>query len=133
MFLKRRQIMQKNHACEESNQNIPNNKLCITIARKNFCLELPSFTVESSLTSPGSRSLSRQSATLPHLDALPPHDLVLWTDGSVPFPFGKGGSGVLANCLLCGTEATLSFSAGPVCSSFSVEACAILHALCWSR
>ena len=58
---------------------------------------------------------------------------MLWTDGSVPFPFGKGGSGVLANCSLCGTEATLSFLAGSVCSSFSAEACAILHALCWSR
>ena len=58
---------------------------------------------------------------------------MLWTDGSVPVPFGKGGSGVLANCSLCGTEATLSFSAGPVCSSFSAEACAILHALCWSQ
>ena len=34
---------------------------------------------------------------------------------------------------LCDTEATLSFSAGSVCSSFSAEACAILHALCWSR
>ena len=43
---------------------------------------------------------------------LSPHDLVLWTYGSVPF--GKGGSGVLANCSLCGTEATLSFLAGPV-------------------
>ena len=64
---------------------------------------------------------------------LSPHDLVLWTDGSVPFPFGKGGSGVLANCSFCGTEATLTFSADPVCSSFSAEACAILHALCWSR
>ena len=69
--------------------------------------------------------------TLAHLDSLLPHDLVLWTDGSVPFPFGKGGSGILANCSLCGTEATLSFSAGPVCSGFSTEACAILHALCW--
>ena len=58
---------------------------------------------------------------------------MLWTDSSVPFPFGKGGFGVLANCSLCGTEATRSFSAGPVCSSFSAEACAILHALCWSR
>ena len=70
---------------------------------------------------------------LTHLDSLPPHDLVLWTDGSVSFPFGKGGSGVLANCSLCGTETTLSFLAGPVCSSFSTEVCAILHALCWSR
>ena len=83
---------------------------------------LPSFTVEFILSSPCSRSdplHSRQGAALAHLDSLPPHDLVLWTDGSVPFPFGKGGSGVLANCSLCGTEATLSFSAGPVCSSFS--------------
>ena len=97
---------------------------------------LPSFTVESTLSSPCSHSdppLTRQGAALAHLDFLPPHDLVLWTDCSVPFPFGKGGSGVLANCSLCGTKATLSFSAGPVCSSFSAEACAILHALCWSR
>ena len=97
---------------------------------------LPSFTVESTLSSPCSRSdppHSRQGAALAHLDSLPPLDLVLWTDGSVPLPIGKGGSGVLVNCSLCGTEATLSFSAGPVYSSFSAEACAILHALCWSR
>ena len=56
---------------------------------------------------------------------------MLWTDGSVPFPFGKGGSGVLANCSFCGTEATLFFSAGPVCSNFSTEAFTIVHALCW--
>ena len=97
---------------------------------------LPLFTVEPTLSSPCSHSdppLYGQGAALAHLDSLPPHDLVLWTDGSVPFPFGNGDSGVLANCSLCGTETTLSFSAGPVCSSFSAEACAILHALCWSR
>ena len=75
--------------------------------------------------------LSRQGAALAHLDSLLPHDLVLWTDGSVSF--GKGDSSVLANCCLCGTEGSLFFSAGPVCSSFSAEACAILYALCWSR
>ena len=97
---------------------------------------LPSLIVEFSLSSPCSRSdspLSCQGTALAHLAFLPPHDLVLWTDGSVPFPFGKGGFCILANCSLCGTEATLSFSAGPVCSSFSAEGCAILHALCWSR
>ena len=97
---------------------------------------LLSFTVESTLPTPCSCSdppLSRQGAPLAHLDSLPRHDLVLWTDGSVPFPFGKSSSDVLANCSLCGTQATLSFSAGPVSSSFSAEACAILHALCWSR
>ena len=97
---------------------------------------LPSFTVESTLSTPCSRSdlpLTRQGAALAHVDSLPSHDLVLWTDGSAPFPFGKDGSSVLANCSLCGTEATSCFSAGPVCSRFSAEACAILHALCWSR
>ena len=94
------------------------------------------FTVESTLSSPYSRSdlpLSRHSAAFAHLDSLPPHDLVLWTNGSVPSFFGKGGSGVLTNCSLCGIETTFSFLAGPLCSSFSSEACAILYALCWSR
>ena len=97
---------------------------------------LPSFTVEPTLSSPCSRSdppLTRQGAALAHLDSLLPHDLVLWTDGFFPFPFGKGGSDVPANCSPCGTEATLSFSAGQVCSSFSAEASAILQALRWSR
>ena len=71
--------------------------------------------------------------TLAHLDSLPHHHLVIWTDASAPFPFDKSGSGVLANCSHCITEATFSFLAGPVCSSFSVEACTILQALCWSR
>ena len=64
---------------------------------------LPLFTLESTLTSPCSRSdlpLSHQGAALTHLDSFPPHDLVLWTDGSVPF--GKGGPRVLANYSLCG-------------------------------
>ena len=97
---------------------------------------LPFFTVESTLSSLWSRSnspLSRQGAALAHLGSLPPYDLVLSTNGSLPFPFGKSGSGILPNCSLCGTEATLSFAAGPVCSNFSAEACAILKALCWFR
>ena len=82
---------------------------------------LPSFSVESTLSSSYPCSdlpLSRQGAALAHLDSLPPHDMVLWTDVSIPFSFGKSGSGVLANCSLCGTKTTLFFSADPVCSSF---------------
>ena len=97
---------------------------------------LPFFTVESTLCSSCFRSdspLSRQGGDLAHLDSLPPYNVVLWTDSSVPFLFSKGGSDVLANCSLYGTEATLSFSSGQVCSSFSAEACAILQAICWSR
>ena len=99
----------------------------------------PAFTVELTPSSPCSlwSPLSRQGAApacrSARLDSLPPHDQVIWTDGSVPFAFGKGGSGVFVNCSLCGTETTLSCSAGPVCSFFFAEACAILQALCWSR
>ena len=78
-------------------------------------------------------ALSRQGVIPVHLDSLLPHDLVIWTDGSVSVFLGKSGSSILANCFLCGTKATLFFLAGPVCSSFSAEACTILHALCWSR
>ena len=49
----------------------------------------------------------RQGAALAYLDSLPSHDLVIWTDGSDPVPLGKDDSGVLANCSLCGTKATL--------------------------
>ena len=113
-----------------------------TFPRKAFLLalppspwNLPSLTVEFTLSlslSPAliPLSLSHQGAATAHLDSLPSYDLVLWIDCSVSFPFTKGGSGVLANCSLCGTEATSSFSSGPVCSSFSAEACAILQALC---
>ena len=62
----------------------------------------------------------------PTLTLSPPHNLVLWTDGSVPFPFGNSGSGALANCFLCATEATLSFSAGPVCWSLRHSARSLL-------
>ena len=52
-------------------------------------------------------SLSRQGVALAYLVSLPPHDQVMWTDCS--FPFGKDCSGVLVNCSLCATEATLLF------------------------
>ena len=85
---------------------------------------LPSFAVESTLSSPCPRSdspLSGQGAAVAQLDSLLPHDLVIRTDGSVPFLFSKGGFGVLANCSLYGTEATLSFLAGLVYSSFLLK------------
>ena len=85
---------------------------------------LPSFTVESTLSFPCSHTNPPLSLAkvrlLRTLTLSPPHDLVLWTDGSVPFPFDQGGSSVLANCSLCSTEAILSFSAGPVfCTLFA--------------
>ena len=66
-----------------------------------FLLALPFLlgTCLSSLWTPP-LPLSHQGAALAHLDSLPSYDLVLWTDGSVTFPFGKDGSGVPAYCFL---------------------------------
>ena len=105
----------------------------LLVCRLSHPWNLLSFTVEPTLSSPCFRSnppISRQGAALAHLDSFPQHNLLLWTDDFVPFPFGKGGSGILAYCFLCGTEATLSFSASSICLSFSAENNAILQAFC---
>ena len=68
--------------------------------------------MESTLSSLCSRSdlpLTRQGAALAHLDSLPPYDLVLWTDGSVPFLFGKGALASLPTALSCALRPLFSF------------------------
>ena len=68
-----------------------------------------------------------------HLDSHSSHDLMIRTDRFVLFSFGKGSCFVFANCSLFGAKATLSYSAGLVCSSASAEACAILQAFRFYR
>ena len=61
--------------------------------------------------------------------------LMIWYSGQTAlflFLLARAAPAYLPTAL-CGTEATLFFSAGPVCSSFSAGGCAILHALWWSR
>ena len=71
---------------------------------------------------------SCQDVAFAQLDSFDYPGLVIQRNGSVPIPFGKGSSGILTNRSHWGAEATLSYSAGPVSSSFSDEACTILQA-----
>ena len=93
-----------------------------------------SFTMESTFSTPCSRydpHLSRQGAALAHLDSLP---LMVWCFGQTAlflFLLAKAAPAYLPTAFSVALRPL--FSAGPVYSSFSVEACAILHALCWSR
>ena len=94
-----------------------------------FYLKPIIFHCGATLSSPYSCSdfpLFLQVATDVYLD-----NLVIWTNGPVSFPFGKGGSGLFANCSLCSTEATVPFSADLVFSSFSAKISTILQALPW--
>ena len=92
--------------------------------------------MESALSSPCSRSdppLSRQGAALTHLDSLHP---MIWYSGQMAlflFVVARAAPAYLTTALYVALRPLFSFSAGPVCSSFSAEARAILHALCWSR
>ena len=90
---------------------------------------LPSLTVEFTLSSPCSRSdpcLSCQGAALANLDFFFPHDLVLWTDALFLFLLVKMAPAFLPTALSVALRPLFPFLAGPLCSSFSAEACAIL-------
>ena len=72
--------------------------------------------MESTLSSPCScpdPPLSRQGAAFAHLDSLPPYDLVLWTDGSAPFSFGKGSFAGFGSTILFSSYLTLVLSSSP--------------------
>ena len=59
--------------------------------------------------------------------------LMIWYSGQTALFLLLLARAAPAFLLTALSVATLTFSAGPVCSSFSAEACAILHAVCWSR
>ena len=96
---------------------------------------LPSVTVESTLSTPCTRSnpLSLAKVRLSLTLTLSP--LMIWCLGKTAlflFLLARAAPAFLPTAFSM-AEATLSFSAGPVCSSISAETCAILHAVCWSR
>ena len=64
------------------------------------------------------------------LPTLPPSDIQVWTDGSVPSLCGRGGAGVYVTCSKC-TSNSLSFSTGPIAFSFTAETFALKQGLVW--
>ena len=71
------------------------------------------------------------STTLPRLYYLPPSDIQVWTEGSVPSLFGPGGAGMYVTCSKCNTFNSLSFSTGPIASSFTAETFTLKQGLDW--
>ena len=60
-----------------------------------------------------------------------PSDIQVWTDGSVPSFFGPGGDGVYVTCSKCNTCYSMSFSTGPIASSFTAKTFALKQGLYW--
>ena len=89
------------------------------------------FTVSPFIPDCTGSSTARLQIASSRLSSLPPSDIQVWTDGSVPSLFGPGGAGVYATCSKCNTSHSLSFSSGPIASSFTAETFALKQGLAW--
>ena len=76
-------------------------------------------------------SIARLQTASSRLSSLPPSDIQVWTDSSVPSIFGPGGAGVYVTCSKCNTSSSLSSSTGPIASSFIAETFALKQGLDW--
>ena len=101
-----------------------------------MCPPFPPWTATHFTVSPfipdctGNNTARLQSASN-RLSSPPPSDIQVWTDGCVPSLFGPGGDGVCITCSKCHTSNSLSFSTGPIASSFTAETFALKQGLYW--
>ena len=89
------------------------------------------FTVSPFIPDCTGSSTARLPTASSRLSSLPPSDIQVWTDGSVPSLFGPGGAGVYATCSKCNTSHSLSFSSASIASSFTAETFALKQGLAW--
>ena len=89
------------------------------------------FTVSPFIPHCTGNNTARLQTALSRLYSLPPSDIQVWTDGSVPSLFGPGGVGVYVTYSKCNTSNSLSFSSGPIASSFTAETFALKQGLAW--
>ena len=83
------------------------------------------FTVSPFIPDCTGNSTARLLSASNRLTSLPPSDIQVWTDGSVPSLFDPGGAGVYVTCSKCNTSYSLYFSTGPIASSFTAETLAL--------
>ena len=117
--------------CSSPTQSLPSPRETLIM-----CPPFPSWTATHITVSPfipdctGNSTARLQSASN-RLSSLPPSDIQVWTDGSVPSLFGPGSAGVYVTCSKCNTSYSLSSSTGPIASSFTAETFALKQGLNW--
>ena len=89
------------------------------------------FTVSPFIPDCTGNSTARLQCASSTLSSLPPSDIQVWTDGAVPSVFGPGDAGVYVTCSKCNPSNSLSFSTGPIASSFTAETFALKQGLDW--
>ena len=117
--------------CSSATQPLPSPRETLIM-----CLPFPSWTATHFTVFPfipdctGSSTARLQSASS-RLSSIPPSEIQEWTDASLPSFFGPGGAGVYVTCSKCNTSNSLSFSTGPIASSFTAEIFALTQGLDW--
>ena len=102
----------------------------------NLLWNLPSFTVESILPLHALALIPPSLAKVWLSPILTLSPLMIWCFGQMVlflFFLARAAPAFLPTALSVALRPHFPFLAGPVCSSFSAEACAILLALCWSQ
>ena len=97
---------------------------------------LPSFTVESTLSTPCSRSDSPIVAKVRLSSTLTLSPLMIWYSGQTAlflFLLVRAAPAFLPTALSVALRPLFPFQQAQYAQDFPAETCAILHALCWSR
>jgi len=126
-ILTRNKIPSWQSFCSSQENQAPRDKLILCL----FALlwTPPNFTVTTFIESCSRSDPGQSDAAADFLRSLPTSDAVVVTDGFVPSPLGSRGAGVQAVYVRCLSNSSLSYSAGPVFSSFSAEFLALVHVL----
>ena len=117
--------------CSSASQTLPSPRQTLIM-----CPPFPPWTATHSTVSlfiphcTGNSTARLQSASN-RLSSLPPSDIQVRTDGSVPTFFGPGDAGVYVTCSKCHTSYSCPFFFGPIASSFTAETFALKQGLAW--
>ena len=117
--------------CSSATQSLPSPHETLIM-----CPPFPPWTATHFIVSPfisdcTGNSTARLQSTSNRLSSLRPSDIQVWTNGAIPSLFGPCGAGVYVTCSKCHTSNSLSFSTGPIVSSFTTETFAVKQVLDW--
>ena len=117
--------------CSSATQSLPSPRETLIMCPPFPPWTTTHFTVSAYIPDCTDNSTARLQSASSRLSSLPPSDIQVWTDGSVPSLFGPGGAGVYVTCSKCHTSNSLSFSTDPIASSFTAETFALKQGLVW--
>ena len=117
--------------CSSATQSLPSPRETLIMCPPFPPWTATHFTVSPFIPDCTGNSTARLQSASNRLSSLPHSDIQEWTDGSVPSLFGPGGAGVYVTCSKCNTSNSLSFSTGPIASSFTAETFALKQGVDW--